>query len=195
MLASDVIREVRRVGGFTQRALAERAGTTQSAIAAYESGSKSPTTSTLERIVRAGGVDLAWSLSATTPREYRPMTLADLSHHLAGASSDAEQRRFVLEFLEEYGWEPIGSRRALLETEPDPTGDARSDALLAALAEHLAYHDGATIPHWAEEPNRFLDRWWFPVNLPSARVAALVGAPASFRRRGVFIDRRDLERA
>lgn len=39
------------------------------------------------------------------------------------------------------------------------------------------------------------DRWWFLSDTPSGRAEAVVTAPASFRRRGVFIERRDLERA
>jgi hypothetical protein len=44
----------------------------------------------------------------------------------------------VWEFLEEYRWEPENVQRSLLRDEPPPAGDERWDALLAALAEHLA---------------------------------------------------------
>jgi transcriptional regulator with XRE-family HTH domain len=55
MDAAQTIRAARRRAGLTLRALAARAGTSHSTIAAYESGSKVPTTATLERIVRAAG--------------------------------------------------------------------------------------------------------------------------------------------
>ncbi|MBB5965205.1 hypothetical protein [Planomonospora venezuelensis] len=46
-------------------------------------------------------------------------------------------------------------------------------------------------PPWAE--TRRLRRFWFPFNTPAARVDAFVHAPASFRRRGVFIHPQELE--
>ena len=55
MLAAQTIRTARRRAGLTLRDLAAKAGTSHSTIAAYESGSKVPTTATFERIVRAAG--------------------------------------------------------------------------------------------------------------------------------------------
>ena len=49
----NAIRTLRETLGLTQAQLAESAGTSQSAIAAYESGAKSPTLRTLERIASA----------------------------------------------------------------------------------------------------------------------------------------------
>lgn len=43
---------------MSQRELANRAGTSQGTLSAYESGKKSPTLETLARIVRAAGSDL-----------------------------------------------------------------------------------------------------------------------------------------
>lgn len=56
--AADLIKLARHDSGLSQRDLAERAGTSQSAIAAYESAKRSPTLDTLARIVRAAGRDL-----------------------------------------------------------------------------------------------------------------------------------------
>jgi transcriptional regulator with XRE-family HTH domain len=47
------VRRVRETAGLTQQELADRAGTSQSAIAAYESGRKSPTWRTVERLAHA----------------------------------------------------------------------------------------------------------------------------------------------
>ncbi|MEZ5243466.1 MAG: helix-turn-helix transcriptional regulator [Acidimicrobiales bacterium] len=55
MDAAHTIRTARLRAGLTLRALATRAGTSHSTISAYESGTKVPTTATLERIVRAAG--------------------------------------------------------------------------------------------------------------------------------------------
>lgn len=50
------IRRARENAGLSQRALAERAGTSQPTISAYESGRKVPEQATLERLLRAAGV-------------------------------------------------------------------------------------------------------------------------------------------
>jgi len=56
--AGNLIRLARRDAGMSQRELARAAGTSQGAIAAYESGRRSPSLETLARIVRAAGQDL-----------------------------------------------------------------------------------------------------------------------------------------
>lgn len=56
--AANLIRLARHDAGLSQRDLAKRAGTSQGAIAAYESGRRSPSLETLIRIVRAAGQDL-----------------------------------------------------------------------------------------------------------------------------------------
>ncbi|HEX2294950.1 MAG TPA: helix-turn-helix transcriptional regulator [Actinomycetota bacterium] len=54
--AGDLIRIARYEAGLSQRELARRATTSQSTLSAYESGKKSPTLETLERILRAAGL-------------------------------------------------------------------------------------------------------------------------------------------
>lgn len=126
---------------------------------------------------------------------YQPMTLEDLGRALAASGSESGRRRLVLEFVEEYRWEPREHRAALLEGRPAPTGDQRYDALLASLAEHFAYHDDLGVPDWAYDDDRFLDQWWFPVDLPAVRADALVHSPGAFRIRGIFIGSGALDRA
>jgi hypothetical protein len=70
------------------------------------------------------------------------MTLAELAGRLAQTTDGKVRWKLVCEFLEEYRWEPAGVQPLLLRDEPAPVGDERWDALLAALAEHLAaQHD------------------------------------------------------
>lgn len=57
-MGNDLVREARKRAGLTQRELAERAGTTQSAIARLESGRTQPTFDTVLRLVRLCGMDL-----------------------------------------------------------------------------------------------------------------------------------------
>ncbi|WP_432978600.1 hypothetical protein [Dactylosporangium sp. CA-233914] len=124
---------------------------------------------------------------------YQPMTIADLAVHLARQADEKTRWKHVWAFLEEYRWEPAGRQPALLQEEPAPTGDEQWDALLAALAEHLAARLDQAPPQWSR--SRVLATAWFPSSLPSKRMEALVWAPAAFRKHGVYLSARDLEAA
>jgi hypothetical protein len=124
---------------------------------------------------------------------YRPMTLADLAGRLAQTADGKVRWKLVWEFLEEYRWEPASVQPSLVLDEPTPVGDERWDALLAALAEHLAAQHDLAPPQWAE--SRVLRRPWFPAELRIQRAEALVWAPAAFRKHGVYLSARDLEAA
>jgi hypothetical protein len=124
---------------------------------------------------------------------YRPMAVADLAARLSRAADDGTRWKLVWEFLEEYRWEPSDAQPSLLAGEPPSTGDERWDALLAALAEHLAAKDDLAPPDWVEL--RVLRRPWFPAQLRVQRADALVHAPAAFRKHGVYLSAADLEAA
>jgi transcriptional regulator with XRE-family HTH domain len=55
------IHELREKRGLSQRELAERLGTTQSAVARLEAGNVSPSLPTLDRVAEALGVELVVS--------------------------------------------------------------------------------------------------------------------------------------
>lgn len=124
---------------------------------------------------------------------YRPMTLVDLASRLVRTAETKTRWKLVWEFLEEYRWEPEDVQSSLLRDEPPPTGDERWDALLAAIAEHLAAQHDLAPPERAEM--RVLRQPWFPAELEIQRADALVWAPAAFRKHGVYLSARDLEAA
>ncbi|MGH8897956.1 MAG: helix-turn-helix domain-containing protein [Egibacteraceae bacterium] len=197
MSAGDILRRARAAAGLSQRAVAERAGVTQPEVSAYENGHRQPTVPTLQRLIAATGYNLRLELQpepADQGASYQPMTLADLAVHLNSSGEETRRWRLFREFLKEFRHAPAAHRAALLATEPSPV-DHRWDALLAAVAEHLAWHHGLRCPEWTHEPSRFLCRFWFTSALPTARVAALETSPAAFRRRGIFLDRSELDAA
>ena len=99
------------------------------------------------------------------------------------------------EFLDEFALRGDDrSRVGAIEKRPALTGDARHDAYLGALAEHLAAVHGLSRPAWSLAPERFLDRFWFVSEVPGFRAVAIAQAPAAFRRRGIFIPERSLHR-
>jgi hypothetical protein len=120
-------------------------------------------------------------------------SLADIARDLY-VHDVSDAYRAVIGWLDEIS----GAGRAVVEAAivdvPALTGDERLDALLAAAAEHAAFHADADVPDWPSYGDRFLRSAWFPIDLPSLRVRGLVSSPASFARRGIFIDRSDLER-
>ena len=58
-----LIRIARRQAGLTQQALAKRAGTSQAAVSAYESGRRSPSVDTLCRLLAAAGFEVRMRLA------------------------------------------------------------------------------------------------------------------------------------
>lgn len=70
-----ILREMRKSAGFSQRALAERAGTSQPAIARYERGAATPSWETLERLAKACGRRL--ELSAEIAPDPHDIALAE----------------------------------------------------------------------------------------------------------------------
>jgi transcriptional regulator with XRE-family HTH domain len=65
--AASIIREARRTAGLTQKELAERMGTTQSAVARLEARGANPRLKTLEKAVRATGRHLEVDVSDFPP--------------------------------------------------------------------------------------------------------------------------------
>jgi hypothetical protein len=62
-LAAGLIRLARDKSQLTQRELAFRAGMSQQAVSAYETGRKEPTLPTLQRLVEAAGFEIRLLLS------------------------------------------------------------------------------------------------------------------------------------
>ena len=62
MEIGQLVTDARLRAGLSQRELAERAGTSQSAVARIEAGAVSPSLETVRRLVSACGFDLQWSL-------------------------------------------------------------------------------------------------------------------------------------
>jgi transcriptional regulator with XRE-family HTH domain len=186
--SADLLITARRQSGLTQAQMAKIAKTTQSAIAAYEAGRREPTVPVLQRMLEATGHNLLIAFEADE-NVYR---IADLARDIRETPSKNSQRRLrlVFEFLRDINESQQLSLRFAVE--PMATGDRRFDALLAAITEDSCVRGGVAPPSWVFANKRFLDEAWWVSNLKSARVQALVNAPASFRRRGVMIDRHDL---
>ncbi|WP_419864749.1 helix-turn-helix domain-containing protein [Candidatus Poriferisodalis sp.] len=96
--AAQVIRSARTRAGLTLRELAAQAGTSHSAIAAYESGAKSPSASTVDRIVEAAGFALDRELSPRVRDDGRQGRGAELAAVLELAAEFPARHASMLEF-------------------------------------------------------------------------------------------------
>jgi transcriptional regulator with XRE-family HTH domain len=74
----SVVRAARREAGLTQRELGERVGTTQSAVARWESGAETPRFDTLASLMRACGVEVDVSF-----RRHDDVDRSQIREHLA----------------------------------------------------------------------------------------------------------------
>lgn len=92
----------------------------------------------------------------------------------------------VADFVDDLRWARDGDDVAHRICERPRDLDARSDAYLGALAEHVAAKHGLSTPHWATEPGRFLPRIWWP-RYPGLWARAIVESPAAFRQRGILL--------
>ena len=85
------------------------------------------------------------------------------------------------------------ARQAEVLADPPPLTRTRWDALLAAVAEHVAELHGHSVPAWADEPARFLRVPWIVSADPEIRANSLLYAPPAFIRHGALPDPRDFD--
>lgn len=186
-VAARLLRDARNDAGLTQVQLARRAGVSQPVIAAYEAGSREPSVPMLARLVEATGRNLIMRFEPDRAI-YR---LCDTARDIAKTRDDSTKLRLVFEFLRS-AQDDGGSVVELVTPTPPSTGDARFDAMLAAVAEHLCRIANRRPPRWVFSPDRYLDTPWWVSTLGSAKRRARANTPVPFRRRGVMIDRHDL---
>jgi transcriptional regulator with XRE-family HTH domain len=192
---STLVRSARQAAGITQLELAGLAGTSQPAVAAYESGARTPTLSTLKRLLDACEHDVE---VLAHPRVRRgAASLADLSQTInedleGGRENDA--LRLLYGFADDFRGSSRPGRISLLRDEPSSTGDARFDAALAGVAELFAAEGALPAPGWVNGANRFVDPWWFVASRPAFHAYTLANTPAVLARHGVFIAREVFDR-
>jgi hypothetical protein len=126
----------------------------------------------------------------------RPATLSIVAERLReGVPTEIAVSEFLDAF---YGCDTSSGRAAMLREPPGPTGSARSDALLGAIAEYLTKQfTRAEVPGWAGEPSRVLAEPWFTTSSDSDAMIEYLSfaSPAEFRHHNIFTDFHPLRRA
>lgn len=112
-----------------------------------------------------------------------PMTLAQTAERIAAGTA---LREAVADFVDDLRWARDEDDLARRITERPRDLDPRTDAYLAALAEHFAAAHAAPAPPWIGEPGRFLSQIWWP-RYPGLWARAIVESPAAFRWRGILL--------
>ncbi|MEA2906679.1 MAG: hypothetical protein QOI12_4066 [Alphaproteobacteria bacterium] len=121
-----------------------------------------------------------------------PDTLAEVARRLKAETQTLHVA--MAGFLDDFYTQP-GCRQAMLDPEPDLTGDAIIDATLGGVGEHLARRWSLAIPAWTEHPARFLRRPHFPTPLEGLKPLLIAQSPLAFRRRLIFVEHEPLRRA
>jgi transcriptional regulator with XRE-family HTH domain len=196
MEITTLIRGARRAAGITQLELASRAGTAQPAVAAYESGARTPNLATLERLLGACEHDVEL---LARPRVRRgAASLAELGQTIGEDLEQGRERdalRLLFGFADDFRGSSRPGKLALLRDEPPPTGDARFDAALAGVAELFAAEGAIAVPAWVDGPGRFVEPWWFVASRREFHAYTLAHTPAVLARHGVFMAREVFDRA
>ncbi|MGH9189737.1 MAG: helix-turn-helix domain-containing protein [Acidimicrobiales bacterium] len=184
MDAALLLRTARRRSGLTQKDLARRAATTQSSVAAYETGAKQPSMATLTRLVAAA--DLSVVLTLVPARSPVPGVVEAIGRSVS-EGSETEALRMAADLFTRLAALAPPDVAAFIADDPGSTGDQRWDALIGGLVERAAHRAGVRTPAWTAATTRFLDRWWFVTPYRSLHASALVEAPAELANRGVFV--------
>ncbi len=191
-----IIRGARSAAGITQVELAERAGTTQPAVAAYESGARTPNLATLSRLL--DGCEHDVELVARPRMRRGAASLAQLSPTISedlSVDRESDAVRLLFGFADDFRGSSRPGRVTLVAEEPAPTGDRRFDAALAGLAEFFAAEAGIAAPTWVNGDLRFVEPWWFVASRPAFNAYTLANSPALLARHGVFMAREVFDRA
>lgn len=184
MSAPAIVKNSRRARGWSQKELSERSGVAQSSLSLIESGDRSPTVDTLERILASTGHSL---VSIPTRRADAATTAARISDALDSGRKD-DALRYFIQLNDNLVPEHDEVRFALSIAEPTPTGVKHWDAALAALVDYRLTEEGLPLPKWVKDPSRSLKKSWtftagrYVVPVLTERV------PEAFLKRGVRVD-------
>ena len=99
------------------------------------------------------------------------------------------------EIFETASWTERERMYLVIEDEPDSVDGDRWDRMLGAAAEYIAETFGIDTPGWAMRGSFNLSsNDWFLSNFENARSRAKRTSPGPFRRRGLYLEPRDLGR-
>jgi len=185
MSASAILRSTRTSRGLSQRDLARVARVRQPGVAAVESGSEDATVSRLEHLLSELGSQLT-----VLPTRRRPVWAAGEDVRRALDAGDQRSAwREVIQLNDDLRGADRATCVALAIAPPGRTGDARFDALIAAVTDSALVDARLPRPEWLDEATWTLHEPWDVEEVPSLQSDARKATPAAIRRHGVYLDR------
>lgn len=113
---------------------------------------------------------------------------AQLRDDLSTNASQGDMLRAVRQFIMDADRDPDRS----LEGRFEPTGSCKWDALVAGVADDVAFRHRRRRPEWTSAQELYLDQWWFVTRYPGLHPVAMAETPAAVANHGVFIRRDSL---
>lgn len=187
------LRRARQHSGASLRSIASRAGVGAGNLSAIENGHRDPTTSTVDRLAAAIGVD--WIPFSTHGRSPAARAAAEITDAEARGEFALAYRRFIQLADDLASADPV-TRVLLAAEKPDQSTSRWLDAI-ASLLEVRLNEAFAPVPSWVTERAGRPDTVWEPQRgaRPLPVSADLSQVPPEFLRRGVAIERGELTSA
>lgn len=190
MSIANSLRRARKHSGASLRTIAARAGVGAGNLSAIENGRRDPTTSTVDRLASAIGID--WIPFATHGRAPAARATEEIVDAEARGQFAQAYRRFIQLADDLASADPV-TRVLLVAEKPDESASRWLDAI-AALIEVRLHEVSAPVPSWVTDRVGLPDTVWEPQR--SARPLPLSAdrthVPTEFLRRGIAIERGEL---
>lgn len=124
----------------------------------------------------------------------RPETLVEVGER---AAADGDWEHHLREFLDSFYARDARTslQSGMIAGEAGLTGDARADAFLGGVGEHLARRWSLPIPGWVRSESRYLAEAWFVPDRVGMRSFLIAASPVAFRNRLIFTGPDPLQRA
>lgn len=198
--ASEILRQLRRDSGLTQRELAAKAGVPQSTIAEVEAGRREPSLTLLSRITESAGWSIAVRLeplpphsAVATANRVKDRLYGEEGEGLSPDTREDGALRAVIDLKDALRRSAHGEFDALTSQAPGLVGDTRWDAFLAAIVEDEAARKAISPPRWTNDRNRFNRPFWYLSKNPRFHTWEIANSPGSLIRHGIFAAEDELE--
>ena len=199
-VASSLVREIRRHGGLTQRALAGRAGVPQPTIAEIEAGRREPSMTLLSRLAESTGYELKVDLLPLPPRSVvatanriRDLLVRAEGEDWSQAQRDDAALRAAIDLNDALHSARADEFTRLVSTPPGLTGETRWDAFIAAVVEDEAANRAVPAPRWTDDKVRFTRPLWYLSDNRELHTWELATSPRAFVRHGILAAKQELQ--
>lgn len=126
---------------------------------------------------------------------WNPPSASDVADDVAQCLTSGDEalaRRLIFRFIEHYDKSDEATQGRMVASQPDSTGNRKFDAMIAAVVEYSCATHQVAAPGWVNDPDYFLDQFWFVSGMSSLEADALANSPISFARRSIFLNRESL---